>query len=165
MGRRPGQQLRMGRRSRPLRGATVPSPCFPCRHLHCRESSCALAQVMQMLRLQPADTVDTENSVNSPGVEHSVPRNPLSMVFMGSLWKLKGMRKSEYNGRLCRVVSVRGTVAKVALVGGDLGQKFRVNCSRLIRPNDFDAVITETDEQVYERILVQKKFDQLGRIY
>ena len=120
---------------------------------------------MQMLRLQPADTVDTENSVNSPGVEPPVPRNPLSMVFMGSLWKLKGMRKSEYNGRLCRVVSVRSTVAKVALVGGDLGQKFRVNCSRLIRPNDFDAVITETDEQVYERILAQKKFDQLGRIY
>ena len=41
VGRRPGQQLRMGRRSRPLRGARVPRPCVPCRHLHCRESSCA----------------------------------------------------------------------------------------------------------------------------
>ena len=105
-----------------------------------------------------------ENSANTPGVETPVPRNPLSIFLLGSLWRLQGMEKKEYNGRLCRVLSVEGKVAKVTFVGDKCGPKFCLNCSRLVRPDEYGVVATESDEQVYARILAQKEFDRLGRL-
>ncbi len=93
-----------------------------------------------------------------------MPWNPLSDAFMGSLWRLEGLLKKEHNGRLCRVLSVEGKVAKVTFVGDKCGPKFRVNCSRLVRPDEYGEVVTETDEQVCARILAQKAFDRLGRL-
>jgi hypothetical protein len=87
---------------------------------------------------------------------------------MGSLWRLHGGRnlKKDFEGRLCRVIRVKDKVAKVSLVGDDFGPSFRVNCSRLVRPDDYgrEPETAEADEQFYARILAQKEFDRLGKL-
>jgi hypothetical protein len=100
-----------------------------------------------------------------PGDVTPERRNPLSMHLMGSLWRLRGLCKEEFNGRLCRVVKVKGKVATVSLVGNNFGPNFRVNCSRLVRPDEYGREITETEEQHCARLLAQKEFDRLGRIF
>ena len=75
------------------------------------------------------------------------------------------MRKKEFEGRLVRVTSVKDTVAEVTVVGDDFGPKFRVNCSRLVRPDEYGREHeTETDEQFIARVLAQKEFNRLGRL-
>ena len=64
---------------------------------------------------------------NSLGERPGVATNPLLVYLIGSLWKLKRLHKSEFNGKLCRVVDVDGTIAKVSLVGDMAVTKYRVN--------------------------------------
>ena len=87
----------------------------------------------------------------------------MHMHMMGSLWRLRGLKRKDMDGKLCRIVSVQGTVAKVALVGDDHGPNYVVNCSRLVRPDEKpDAQPTETDEQFFARVLAEKKHERLG---
>ena len=82
------------------------------------------------------------------------------------------MRRKEFNGKLCQVLNVEGTVAKVALVGdisssdiSTVGSKYRVNCSQLVHPDDYGWKPTETEEQFYARVRAQKEFERKGWIY
>ncbi len=87
------------------------------------------------------------------------------MYLIGSLWKLQCLDKSEFNGKLCSIVDVDGTVAKVSLVGDTAAIKYRVNCTRLVHPSDYGWKPSETDEHFYARVRAQKAFDRLGWIY
>ena len=102
---------------------------------------------------------------NSLGDEPRASRNPLLKYLIGSLWKLKRLRKHEFNGKLCRVVNVKGTVAKVTLVGDMTCTRYRVNCSQLVHPSDYEWKPSETDAQFYARVRAQKEFDRLARVY
>ncbi len=106
------------------------------------------------------------NPVNNPGIEAPMSWNPLSDVLVGSLWRLEGLLKKEHNGRMCRLLSIEGKVAKMTFVGDNCqcGPMFRVNCSRLVRPDEYGVVVTETDEQICARYLAQKEFYRLGRL-
>jgi hypothetical protein len=106
--------------------------------------------------------------VNAARPDTNTPRaarGPLLDVMIGSRWKLKGLRKTEFNGRLCRLLDVRDTVAKMTFVDDISGIKYRVNCSQLVHPDDYAWKPTETEEQLFARVRAQKEFDRLGRIY
>jgi hypothetical protein len=83
------------------------------------------------------------------------------MHVMGSLWRLRGLKRRDLEGMLCRIVSVKGKVAKVALVGDIIGRKYAVNLSRLVPPDDTGAGPTETDEQYVARALAEKKHERM----
>ncbi len=102
--------------------------------------------------------------MNTLGAERRALENPLLAYLIGSRWKLKRLRRKEFNGKLCEVLDVKGTVAKVILVG-DSGTKYRVNCSQLVHPDDYGWQPTETEEQFYARVQAQKEFDRNGWIY
>jgi hypothetical protein len=88
----------------------------------------------------------------------------MHMHVMGSLWRLRGLKRRDVEGTLCRIVSVKGKVAKVALVGDIIGRKYAVNLSRLVPPDDNGAGPAETDEQHVARVLAEKKHERMGRI-
>ena len=89
----------------------------------------------------------------------------MHMHVMGSLWRLRGLKRRDLEGMLCRIVSVKGKVAKVALVGDIIGRKYKVNLSRLAPPDDTGAGPAETDEQYLARVLAEKKHERMGRIF
>ena len=106
--------------------------------------------------------------VNAARPDTNTPRTaggPLLDVMIGSRWKLKRMRKKEFNGELCQLLDVKGTVAKMTFVDDISGTKYRVNCSQLVHPDDYGWKPTETEEQLFARVRAQKDFDRLGRIY
>ena len=110
------------------------------------------------------DDSHLENAAR-PDTKHRVQRSPLLDVMIGSRWKLKGLRKKEFNGKLCRLLDVKGTVAKIIFVDDISGIKYRVNCSQLVHPDDYGWKPTETEEQFFARVRAQREFDRLGRIY
>jgi hypothetical protein len=111
---------------------------------------------------------DGSDLVNAARPDTNTPRaagGPLLDVMIGSRWKLKGLRKKEFNGKLCRLLDVKGTVAKIIFVDDINGIKYRVNCSQLIHPDDYGWKPIETEEQFFARVRAQREFDRLGRIY
>ena len=90
----------------------------------------------------------------------------MHMHVMRSLWRLRGLKRRDLGGMLGRIVSVKGKVAKVALVGDIIGRKYAVSLSRLVPPDDTPgAGPTETDEQYVARALAEKKHERMGRIF